>query len=249
MDVDGGSADTLLVCPRDGVETRLQCSNCRTPICPACFVRTPVGLRCQTCAADAVPVVPVADGGPRWPVVAAIAVVVALVVAVGGWAATRGGGSSDGDAGVGEGAVRKIDPVTIGTGELANGASWTLVARREGTICVTFTVSSVPPRPEQCQRPPGNRVVSWVSRRSVPGPGGTTYVTMGLVSDRVERITVAPEGALNSWEVPTIGADAGLGGRFFVFDSTNGALDLTALGPNGNHLGRFPVSEIRPPPR
>jgi hypothetical protein len=33
-----------------GVETRLQCSSCGTPICPRCMVSTPVGQKCPSCA-------------------------------------------------------------------------------------------------------------------------------------------------------------------------------------------------------
>ncbi|MGH9226271.1 MAG: DUF4352 domain-containing protein [Acidimicrobiales bacterium] len=32
--------------------TKLTCVHCRTPICPSCFVRTPVGLQCQMCSPD-----------------------------------------------------------------------------------------------------------------------------------------------------------------------------------------------------
>lgn len=39
------------VCPRDGVDTALTCTNCGTPVCPRCLVRTSVGFRCQSCAA------------------------------------------------------------------------------------------------------------------------------------------------------------------------------------------------------
>ncbi len=250
MAVDGGPAETVRTCAPDGVETRLRCSECEAPICPACFVRTPVGLRCRVCAADAVPVVRPRERGPRWPVFAAIAVVVALIVGGGAWVATRGGDAAPEEAAdVGQGTITKVDPVTIGTGDLANGTSWTLVARRDARICITFTTSTGSPRPESCERPPGNRAVSWITRRVVTGPGGTAYVTVGLVSDQVERIRVAPQGALGDYEVATIGGDAGLGGRFFVTETpVNGALVLTAVGANGNQIGRANVSEIRPPP-
>ncbi len=42
---------TVVQCPRDpGVETALRCSRCDTPICPKCFIQTPVGARCRDCA-------------------------------------------------------------------------------------------------------------------------------------------------------------------------------------------------------
>ena len=40
----------MRVCPRDGVDTLLTCTNCGSPICPQCLVRTSVGFRCPTCA-------------------------------------------------------------------------------------------------------------------------------------------------------------------------------------------------------
>lgn len=39
---DGGS----MVCPVDGVHTRISCVSCGRPICPACAVTSPVGLTC-----------------------------------------------------------------------------------------------------------------------------------------------------------------------------------------------------------
>lgn len=38
-----------LTCEKDKAPTRLTCSQCASPICPQCFVRTPVGLKCSTC--------------------------------------------------------------------------------------------------------------------------------------------------------------------------------------------------------
>ncbi|MGH9278330.1 MAG: hypothetical protein ACRD12_09515 [Acidimicrobiales bacterium] len=43
------STDRHLTCARDGVATRLRCANCDVAICPACLVRTEVGLRCPAC--------------------------------------------------------------------------------------------------------------------------------------------------------------------------------------------------------
>ena len=251
MASDGGSADTLLKCARDGVATRLQCRECQTPICPKCYVRTAVGLRCQTCAADAVPTVAASERSPRWPVMAVIAVVVALVVAGGGWIATRGGDGASGEVDIGEGAVRTVDPVTIGTAELPNGASWTLVARREGRICITLTISTASPSPEQCVRPPGNRTMTLITRRPVNGPGGTAFISLGMTSGLVERIRVAPEGVLGTWEAPIMGADSGIGYRFFLIDtSDNVAMNLTPIGTNGAELGRYPLPPlVMAPPR
>lgn len=38
-------------CERHGVETRVTCSNCGTPICPRCMIDTAVGIKCPDCAA------------------------------------------------------------------------------------------------------------------------------------------------------------------------------------------------------
>jgi hypothetical protein len=48
------SADQASMVPtcsnHPGVQTRLECSNCGTPICPRCMVSTPVGQKCPNCA-------------------------------------------------------------------------------------------------------------------------------------------------------------------------------------------------------
>jgi len=68
-----------LTCPRHKVATPLSCSSCGTPICPQCYVRTAVGLRCPTCAQG----IDVKIGGRRkWPFVAAGAVVVVALLAL-----------------------------------------------------------------------------------------------------------------------------------------------------------------------
>jgi hypothetical protein len=60
------------------VSTPLTCSSCGTPICPQCYVRTAVGLRCPKCAAG----IDVRIGGrPKWPF-AVVGVVVVAVLAV-----------------------------------------------------------------------------------------------------------------------------------------------------------------------
>jgi hypothetical protein len=247
MGPDGGSAGTLLTCARDGVETRLRCAECQKPICPSCSVRTPVGLRCQSCAAPAGPAVATGQERRRAPVVVVLAAVVALLAAGAAWMATRGDGSAtDEVADVGTGQVVKVDPVAISSGAFANGSSWSLVARREERICITFTTAANT-RPEQCIRPPGNRPLTIVTRRVVPGPGGEAFVTLGLVTQQVELVRVAGVGLLGSRDVPVIGGDAGLGYRFFVFDDpVNATLSLTAVGANGGQLGRATVQELPP---
>lgn len=42
---------SVVACPRHPeTETALRCSRCEQPICPACFIQSPVGARCQDCA-------------------------------------------------------------------------------------------------------------------------------------------------------------------------------------------------------
>ncbi len=80
-----------LTCPRHKVATPLSCSTCNTPICPQCYVRTAVGLRCPTCAKG----IDVRIGGRRkWPFAVAGALVVVL-----GALLLRSGGSDGGGGG------------------------------------------------------------------------------------------------------------------------------------------------------
>lgn len=65
-----------LTCPRHKVETPLTCVTCGTPICPKCYVRTAVGLRCPKCAEG----VTVKLGGPRWPVIIPVALLGLLLL-------------------------------------------------------------------------------------------------------------------------------------------------------------------------
>ncbi|HET9051473.1 MAG TPA: kelch repeat-containing protein [Candidatus Dormibacteraeota bacterium] len=73
------------VCARHGIETRLKCASCQTPICLRCQVRTEVGLKCPDCAKPAaVPPPPRSFSGMTAiaSVAVGIAIVVALVVVV-----------------------------------------------------------------------------------------------------------------------------------------------------------------------
>lgn len=76
--VDGG-----LTCERDGTPTRLTCVSCRSAICPSCFVRTPIGLKCPRCGGGAT----VQKRSAR----RVLAVVVVAVIAVAAWLAVRNG--------------------------------------------------------------------------------------------------------------------------------------------------------------
>jgi hypothetical protein len=249
MDSEGGSTDTLLRCERHGVETRLRCAECETPVCPSCFVRTAVGFKCPTCAATAGgPRTYGVGGGRRTTIVVAVAVV-ALLVAGGAWVATRGGGGGGSPADV-DGAEGKVvvPEMVLATGNLPGGLTWRLTGRRDGGVCTTLLVTPGPPAQERCV-PATSRAVANLSTRGVPGPGGTwTYLTLGQVSDRTERVRVAPEGGA-PWEVETVGGGTGLETRFFVAQMTaNVAVSFTAVGADGAELGRVTRPALPPPP-
>lgn len=249
MGPDGGSTDTLLTCPRDGVATRLQCAECGAPICPACYVRTAVGLKCPTCGAASGPPVPAPAIRSRGPVVAGVAVVVALVLAAGAWAATRGGGgSASGD--VADGTARVVVPLTLlGRGELPGGVTWILEARRDGGVCTTLTLSPGPPARERCEADRGTGAIRQTSTSAVRSQSGTVYLTLGQVSDTTERVRVRAEGVAPA-EIPTLGGGTGLGVRFFVTHTTaNVAETYTALAADGSVLEQMDRPAMPDQPR
>jgi len=45
-----GTSPALYCANHPDRETLLRCSKCGKPICPQCGIRTPVGIRCRTCA-------------------------------------------------------------------------------------------------------------------------------------------------------------------------------------------------------
>ena len=248
MGPDGGSPGTLMRCAREGVETRLRCAQCGDAVCPKCYVRTAVGLRCGRCGAASGPRVAMPGRGRRAPVLAVGAVVVALVVAGGAWAVARGGASGSSDE-VDEGGGKVTVPATVlGRGEIPGGFVWILEARRDGGVCTTLTVSPGPPARERCSRIRSDGPIDNTTTSLIRTPDSTTYVTLGQVSDRVERVRVAPQGA-PPWEVPALGGGMGLDMRFFVTHTTaNVATTFTALGADGTELARMdrpPVPEPR----
>lgn len=89
MDEAPASAARTLTCKRHkGVETPLTCVTCGDAICPQCYVRTAVGLRCPVCAQGVT--VRVKRGRARWPFVA---VGLAVAVVIGGLLLKSGGSS------------------------------------------------------------------------------------------------------------------------------------------------------------
>lgn len=71
-----------LKCEPHGETTRLTCVDCERPICPKCFVRTQVGLKCGDCAKPAVET-PAARSGirARLPLLVGVAGLLLVVVA------------------------------------------------------------------------------------------------------------------------------------------------------------------------
>jgi hypothetical protein len=228
----GGTTEATLACPRDGTATRLRCAECQGPICPACYVRTPVGLRCPECAASSLPPLREAEPRPRWLVPAAVAAVVALVVAA---ALFTGGGSEEPAIDLGAPASRQS--VRVGTGDLPVGR-WVLDARRDNRVCATLSIEPGAPGREHCRPLPGGRAVAFTSTQTVRVPARTVYLTWGLVSEQTARVRVAPEGA-PAWDVPAMGGDLNLGGRFFVAYTETNITTFTALAADGSELGRI----------
>lgn len=71
-----------LECEQDGAATRLTCTSCDSPICPKCFVRTPVGFKCRRCVGAAAPA---RRRRPSRAAVATVAIVLAGIAGLGGW--------------------------------------------------------------------------------------------------------------------------------------------------------------------
>lgn len=236
MGDSGGTTEITLTCARDGTPTLLRCSECQSPICPACYVRTPVGLRCPDCAAASVPPPAAYEASPtrpRWLVPAGVGVAVAIAVVV---ALVLGGGG--GSAGVDDtSAPTATERVRVGTGDLPHG-QWILEARRGDGLCATLTVSPGSPGREICRPLPRDKHMAFTSTRMLGLPSETIYLTMGMVSERTERVRVAPEGAA-PWDVPVLGADLNLGGRFFVASTSNKVTTFTSLAADGSELGRI----------
>jgi hypothetical protein len=125
--------------------------------------------------------------------------------------------------------------VRIGAGDLPRGR-WILDARRGDGICATLTLTPGPPGRERCHDLPGNRHVAFTSTSRLTTATETVYLTMGVISDRTERVLVTPEGQ-TPWEVPALGTDANLGGRFFVAVTTTPVTTFTALAADGSPMG------------
>ncbi len=83
-----------LRCEQDDAATRLTCSSCDDPVCPRCFVRTPVGFKCRSCL-GAAGAPPPARSAPSWAVATLVGVVGALALV--GWRLLGAGDQSPAD--------------------------------------------------------------------------------------------------------------------------------------------------------
>ena len=70
-----------LTCARDGTSTRLTCVECHTPICPLCLVRSPVGMKCATCAEPG-RATPAPKARSKWLLLAPVGVLALVAAAV-----------------------------------------------------------------------------------------------------------------------------------------------------------------------
>ena len=251
-DTGDREASEGLTCPRDRVATRLRCTDCQSPICPSCYVRTPVGFKCDLCAAPVPSTAARAGRARRWQLAVSVAVVV-ILVAAGAWAlfGRAGGGESadDGDLGIARDTEREA--ATVGTGRALDGRSWALQAHRDerGRICSRLTLTGAGSSRESCDAPPGGRPFGPVrSRGSVRGDQ-TTFQSWGLVSERTAAVRATTEDGTTS-DAELFGGEAGLGVKFFMsYVDRLGVVTFVALGANGEELGRVDPPPIPPPGR
>ena len=249
----GGISDSgLLTCPRDQVATRLTCPDCRTPICPKCFVRTPVGLKCPTCAA---PVGGAVGRGRRRGRLGLAGGVVLLLIVAGAWALLgRSGGrkaADDIDVNIAPSVTSAVEGMVVGTGRAPDGASWSLGARRDerGRICLRLNLTGGRrPATESCDATPGTRPFGPVHTRASFQGGRALSQSWGVVSSRAARVQAITEDGTTS-DVEILGGGADLGVEFYVsYVDRLVAVTFVAFGPNGEELGRVDPPPIPPPP-
>lgn len=253
METVGGETSEALTCPRDGVETRLKCPDCRTPICPSCFVRTPVGLKCETCAAPVPAAAALARGPRRGPLLMA-AIVAVVAVAGGAWALFggpgRGGSEDEGELDLGSTQQVPTGPV-VAAGEAPDRFRWEIQARidEQGRVCWRLHALRGRTSREGCEPvPSGRRPLGPVRSRASYIGGKTTTQTWMAVSDQTHRVRTINEDGTTS-EEPTIASDAVPGVRFFnTYVNRLQAVTFVALGPNGEELGRTDPPPLPPPP-
>lgn len=172
MEKTPANATGTLICPRHKVQTPLSCVTCDTPICPQCYVRTAVGLRCPVCAQG---VTVKLKGGPRrWPVLALGVVVLGLIAVLAVRAVTSGGDDDGGDALAGA-------PATPSDGA---AAGYQVIARPD----LGFSVEI--PKTWQAASDNSNTTVAYSEPRSTEGSLRVSVnQTPATAADVVERLT------------------------------------------------------------
>ncbi|MFP5318068.1 MAG: hypothetical protein ACLGI2_07205 [Acidimicrobiia bacterium] len=183
-----------LTCPRHKVETPLTCVTCGTPICPKCYVRTAVGLRCPKCAEG----VSVKIGGPRWPVIVPVALVGLLLAFL---AVRAVSGGSDEESG-------PVDDAEIE--QPADGATpgYRLVNKPEQGYSIEVPVDW------QAAADNTDTTLSYAKQRATEGSLRVSVGTAdGTVAERVERLIgqLTAEGGVDFAQTPTtVGGQPGI---------------------------------------
>ena len=134
------TASGELTCERDGMATQLTCVGCGTAICPACLVRTPVGMKCPDCTGAG-------TGGRRGPgrvPIPPVAVVAVVLVAAVAWLAAGRSGPSHSSA-------------APGGLDLVNTASESRVGQEVRSGSFSFTVTRVECVGQEVGTPPATR--------------------------------------------------------------------------------------------
>lgn len=129
-----------LTCGRDGVATQLTCVGCGAPICPACLVRTPVGLKCSTCTGSATKA-----RGRAVPALAMLAVALVPVIV---WLVFSPGSRSGSDSRAGDAAA---------TLDLVNTAAQSRMGDEVRSGPFAFTVNQVECVGREVGTPPDTR--------------------------------------------------------------------------------------------
>ena len=183
-----------LTCPRHKVETPLTCVTCGTPICPKCYVRTAVGLRCPKCAQA----VTVKLGGPPWKVIIPVALVGLLLVFLALRAVTGGDGEESGP----------VDDTELE--EPADGAApgYRLVSKPEQAYSIEVPVDW------QAAADNTDTTLSYAKVRATEGSLRVTVTPAeGNLPQRVERLIgqLTAEGGTDFAQTPTaIGGQQGI---------------------------------------
>lgn len=237
-------AGGTLTCPDDGVPTRLLCAGCRRPICPACFVRTEVGLKCEKCAAPAAAAAVRPEARRRGAVIGAVVAGLVLAGGVAFVVARPKPAHTDAADIVAPSTTAASPGAAVVSGSLPDGATWAIQARRngQGDLCTAFRrPSDAAFPPERCAADRGHSAF-WTISRGPEGPRAG-WLLWGAVTEEVATVRVMPSDGPTA-EVPTVGG-AGLGVRFYVWPvSREASLRLVALGATGQQVQAVTVPPV-----